>query len=359
MSHEEKDFQLGRIAAEIEQAAEDARKYRRLDFWSPYSKQRDFFTTGKGYRERALFAGTQLGKTESLAYELALHLTGLYPPDWPGRRYSKAIKAWCVGENLKMTRDVMQKKLCGEPGSVEQHGTGMIPKHLFVGDPVLARGEGNAYDTIQVRHVSGGISTLRFRTYNAGRTALQGETLDLVWLDEEPDQFEVYGECLARITATGGMLMISFTPLKGMSGVALRYLEEYSPDRTYITFGIDDLPEDSHIPPGVRAAIIAGYPEHEREARSKGKPMLGEGRIYTVPEEQIVEEIHPVRSRPTGGGAGELTSVWRTRSLRCLWCMTPTKTCCTWPARSAWRTSRRASMSRRCARLSVGCSVST
>src|SRR5262249_57472369 len=34
---------------------------------------------------------------------------------------------------------------------------------------VLARGEGNAYDTIQVRHVSGGISTLRFRTYSAGR----------------------------------------------------------------------------------------------------------------------------------------------------------------------------------------------
>ena len=144
--------------------------------------------TGLRFRERGLFAGTQLGKTECAAYEVACHLTGEYPPDWPGRKFTQPIKAWAVGDNLKMTRDIMQKKLCGEPGDVAAFGSGMIPKHLFVGDPTLARGEGNAFDTVQVRHKSGGTSTLRFRTYQAGRMALQGETLNLVWADEEPEQ---------------------------------------------------------------------------------------------------------------------------------------------------------------------------
>jgi phage terminase large subunit-like protein len=229
---------------------------------------------------------------------MACHLTGLYAPDWPGRKFTKPIKAWAVGESLKMCRDIMQKKLCGEPGDVEAFGSGMIPKHLLpVDGVVMARGEGNAYDTIQVRHKSGGVSTLRFRTYSAGRTALQGETLDFIWLDEEPDDFEVYSECLARISATGGCLIVTFTPLRGMSGISIRYRQEHSPDRTFVQMGIDDVPPaegDSgsgsddvppgHLPLADRARIIEGFPAHEREARSRGEPMLGEGRVYATPE---------------------------------------------------------------------------
>ena len=59
--------------------------------------------------------------------------------------------------------------------------------------------------------------------------ALQGATLDIVWCDEEPERTEVYSELLARSTATGGFLMITFTPLKGMTGISARYREEFSP----------------------------------------------------------------------------------------------------------------------------------
>ena len=333
MRDDDQDRELGRVAAEVERASQQAQRYRRLDFWVPYLKQRQFIAAGLRYRERALFAGTQLGKTECAAYEMACHLTGLYPLDWPGRKFKKPIKAWAVGENLKMTRDIMQKKLCGEPGNVEAFGTGMIPKHLLVGDPILSHGEGKAYDTVQVRHVSGGISILRFRTYQAGRTALQGETLDLVWLDEEPDDFEVYSECLARVTATGGMLMMTFTPLKGMTGVSARYREEHSPDRTFVQMGIDDVPpakgdvaepggpDDGdtgggsygHIPLAERERIIEGYPDREREARSRGEPMLGEGRVYGWPESEVVEDLNRMRCRPTGAGATAWTSESRIR----------------------------------------------
>jgi hypothetical protein len=176
-TNDEQDVELGRIAAEIEAEAAKARRYRRIDFWTPYPKQAEFFATGLRCRERGLFAGTQLGKTEALSFEVAVHLTGLYPPDWPGRKWDRPIRGWAVGENQKQTRDIMQRKL----------------------------GESNCFDTIQVRHKSGGTSVLRFRTYQAGAMVLQGETLDVVWLDEEPSDYAVYSECLARVGGTGGL----------------------------------------------------------------------------------------------------------------------------------------------------------
>jgi phage terminase large subunit-like protein len=53
---------------------------------------------------------------------------------------------------------------------------------------------------------------------------------------------DVYTELLARITAIGGMLYITLTPLRGMSEIFLRYRKQFSPDRTFIQFGIEDTP---------------------------------------------------------------------------------------------------------------------
>ncbi len=47
---------------------------------------------------------------------------------------------------------------------------------------------------------------------------------------------------------------------------------------------IDDA---EHYSPEERAAIIAAYPAHEREARARGIPVLGSGRIFPVAEEDI------------------------------------------------------------------------
>jgi hypothetical protein len=87
---QDNDVELGSIAAEIEAASTNARRYRAKDFWTPYPKQSAFFATGR-FRERGLFAGTQLGKTESAAFELACHLTGEYPIDWPGRKFDRPV----------------------------------------------------------------------------------------------------------------------------------------------------------------------------------------------------------------------------------------------------------------------------
>ena len=76
-----------------------------------------------------------------------------------------------------------------------------------------------------VRHASGSLSTLLFKSYEQGRAAWQGETLHGVWFDEEPP-IDVYMEGLTRTNATGGIVMITFTPLKGMSEVVRQFLSE-------------------------------------------------------------------------------------------------------------------------------------
>jgi hypothetical protein len=56
---------------------------------------------------------------------------------------------------------------------------------------------------------------------------------------------------------------------------------EKSPDRHVVQMVIEDV---EHYTPKERERIIASYPPHEVEARTKGIPVLGSGRIFPVPE---------------------------------------------------------------------------
>ena len=64
-----------------------------------------------------------------------------------------------------------------------------------------------------------------FKSYEQGRAKWQGDTLNGVWFDEEPP-IDIYVEGLTRTNATGGMVMLTFTPLKGMSEVVRMFLED-------------------------------------------------------------------------------------------------------------------------------------
>jgi hypothetical protein len=104
-----------------------------------------------------------------------------------------------------------------------------------------------------------------------------------VWLDEEPPA-EIYDEGMARTIATGGCVILSFTPLLGMSEVVRRFLMEDSQSRHDTNMTIEDA---QHIPAEERARIIESFAPHEREARAKGVPTLGSGRIFPVAESEL------------------------------------------------------------------------
>jgi phage terminase large subunit-like protein len=254
----------------------------RLRYYQPYTKQTAFHAAGATFRERLFMAGNQLGKTLAGAAESAMHLTGDYPHWWAGRRFDRPITMIGGSESHELTRDGVQRLLVGPPMSEEDWGTGYLPKSALVGWTRRSSASG-ALDSVTVRHTSGGTSTLLLKAYEQGRAKWQANTVDYVWFDEEPPE-DVYFEGITRTNATGGSVAVTFTPLKGMSSVVSRYLLEPSEDRTVVTMTIDDA---EHYTPEERAKIVASYPAHEKEARTKGVPTLGSGRIFPVTEEQI------------------------------------------------------------------------
>ena len=257
----------------------------RLRAYRPYVKQREFHAAGATHRERLFMAGNQLGKTVAGAAEVAMHLTGRYPDWWDGKRFDRAT-TWLAGsESYELTRDGVQRLLVGPPDKEEEWGTAYIPADAIVGR-TRRIGVSNALDSITVRHVGGNSSSLLFKAYEQGRGKWQANTVDGVWFDEEPP-LDVYIEGITRTNTTQGPVFLTFTPLMGMSDVVARFLMEDSEDRKVISMTIDDA---EHYTPEERAKIIASYPLHEREARTKGIPSMGSGLIFPIVEDEIVVE---------------------------------------------------------------------
>lgn len=263
-----------------------------------YPKHMQFFEAGAAYRERCFMAGNRIGKTEGGAYETTCHLTGRYPEWWTGRRFEKPVRFWAAGKTNETTRDIVQAKLLGEityaSGRKGVTGTGMIPGE-DIGTITWKQGVPDMVDTVKIKHVSGGWSKLGFKSYQQGRGSFEGTEQDGVWLDEEPP-IEIYGECLIRTATTGGIIYITFTPLEGMSETVMAFLPNGLPDakdavsskvsdsKYLVMAGWDDVP---HLEEKTKRELLEATPPYLREARSKGYPVLGSGRIFPVDEETI------------------------------------------------------------------------
>jgi phage terminase large subunit-like protein len=167
------------LAAALEAKVELLTYQGRIRTFQPFDKQFIHLRLGATKRERLLMAGNRLGKSETGAFEAACHLTGIYPEWWKGKRFDEPTKGWVCGVTWLDTRNVCQTKLCGQYGVDSAYGTGMIPKAALI-DKSLGRSVTDAYDTIQVRHVSGGVSTAQFKSYDQGREKFQGEGLDFI-----------------------------------------------------------------------------------------------------------------------------------------------------------------------------------
>jgi phage terminase large subunit-like protein len=183
---------------------------------------------GQPHRERLMLAANRIGKTESVgAYEVALHATGRYPDWWPGHRFRRPVEIWAAGKKNETTRDVVQEKLFGKvivrnrTKTVE--GTGLVPAE-DIGAVTWKRGVQDLADMVRVKHRAGGWSTIGLKSYEQGRGAFEGTEKDVVWFDEEPPD-DVYVEALVRTMTTQGHVLLTFTPLEGMSKVVLMFLE--------------------------------------------------------------------------------------------------------------------------------------
>ncbi len=192
-----------------------------------YPKHIKMFEAGLEHSIRCCLGGNRVGKSLSIgSYETALHLTGLYPPWWPGRRYDKQILVWAGGTKGVKVRDVNQKFLLGDLkqgiGGTTASG-GMIPAPRI---DRLTRKSGvtDAVDKAVISHRGGWDNLVMFKSYEEGRQSFEAEAVDFIWLDEECKR-DIYDECKMRILTTRGSILATFTPVEGMTDTVLSMLE--------------------------------------------------------------------------------------------------------------------------------------
>lgn len=277
------------------QARADILRTEKFRLFRPYEPQAEFFSLGAAKRERVLLAGNQLGKTVGGAFEMTCHLTGIYPPWWTGKRFAHPVFAIAGGETSEQVRDKQQLELCGPPGDPAAFGTGFIPKELIAAR-TLSHGVTGAFDTLAVRHSSGGTSTLSFKSYVQGRSHWQSVTCHVVWEDEEPPS-DIHDEALARLTGDG-ILYVTCTPLKGKTLFVRRFMGPYKDadeaagavDRAIVRMGLVHV---SHFTEEQKEQRLRGYEPRLRRARAYGDPVMEAGLIYETPLADLVIPAQP------------------------------------------------------------------
>lgn len=302
MSHED---QLKREILDLLEQKEAAVKYNKVDTLYPdfghfrrelYPQHIKFMNQSAKFSQIAFVAANRIGKTLSGATLASYHMTGIYPDWYIGRKFLNATSGWAAGRTGQDVKDVQQFELLGE---LDDIGTGTIPRHLIVGDPVRKAGVSGAVESFRVRHVSGGISKCTFKSYEQGREGFQGTKKQWIWLDEEPRDINIYSECLTRTMDlyAPGVIFCTFTPLFGLSDLVLSFLpggrmpdggqHPTDKDKYVVSAGWDDVP---HLNEQQKINLLASYLPHERLARSKGIPSIGAGAVYPYAEDDITCE---------------------------------------------------------------------
>ena len=260
----------------------------RLKYFEPYPWQKEFYHSGPGNKQRMLMAANRVGKTASMAVEVAYHLTGSYPDWWEGIRFTRPVTLWCLGVSGEQLRDVVVKELLGVyAGDGKFDGSGLVPIQAVkqvtpaMGTPRLPR-------DVHIRHTTGRNSIVSFKSYTQGQHVLMGSSVDFVWIDEEPKDVTIYPQCLTR-TATGndgkgGYTVLTFTPENGVTELVSQFMDNRVAGQHLATVTWEDAP---HLDSETKEQLLAAIPEYQRDMRSKGVPMLGEGMVFPIAEEAI------------------------------------------------------------------------
>lgn len=290
------------------EAKEAEFKYNKFNFWFPdtgpyrrelYKAHIDFITATASHSQLAFVAANRTGKSETGAYIVAAHATGVYPSWWKGRKFKNAVNIWVAGKTNEKTKEIIQKALLGPDTDI---GTGMIPKDKIV-KLIKKHGMGETIWIAQVRHISGEISIIEFKSYEQGRDGFEGTKQQVIWLDEEPKDASIYSECVMRLTdpIRPGIIICTFTPLYGLSEVVTSFLpggrfpingvHPKDPDKFVIQTTWDDVP---HLTQADKDRMWAAALPHERMARSKGIPSVGAGAVYPYDEDDILIDPIPI-----------------------------------------------------------------
>lgn len=276
------------------------------------------FNVTKDYKQIMALCANQVGKTTFGLCYVVMSTTGIYPDWYDGYKFESANTWWLGGVSQKDVRDVLQERLLGPVGDF---GSGFLPHKCIEFETLKdAQRDTTPIGTFRVKHKNGGHSTVTFKSYAEGREAWQAKPGISILLDEEPP-IEIYVEALMRTIASDGRVLLTFTPMKGVSDTITNFLGDHDilhptgevgPGRYLVRASWDDAP---HLSEEAKNNLIQSIPKFQRDARSKGIPSLGAGAIYRVSEELVFIEPfalppHWKRSYGMDVGWNRTSAIW-------------------------------------------------
>ena len=111
--------------------------------------------------------------------------------------------------------------------------------------------------------------------------------------DEEPDDYKVFTEAQTRVLSSHGIVLVTFTPLEGVTRLVDHFV---NPTASGIYLQGATWDEAPHLDGKEKERLLSAYPDYERDARTKGVPMLGSGRVFPFDEADI--KIAPFKLPP-------------------------------------------------------------
>ena len=275
-------------------------RYCRWNYYKPHPETQLPFHNSHA-TERSIVLGSQQGKSHATSHEMAFSACDWWP-DWhkgahppaPNIERPARFIGWYCGVSSQAVRDNLQLKLLGPIDQKDGLGTGAIPLDYIRG-VTMARGIASFADSITVKRDSGGIGVLQSKTFEQDVRMFQGTPVDLALVDEDIGYDDrIYNELLARTISTDGRIIVSLTPMLGMTPIRKRFLAGGS-NIFEVRGGLE---QAAHIPPERRAAIIASIPENERAARIYGREQQGSGAVFNTPVADILFSLEPAQFLP-------------------------------------------------------------
>lgn len=272
------------------------KKHNRIHFFKPYPYQHKFMEAGSSFKMRYMRGGNRIGKTLGLSFEMAYHLTGLYPDWWKGERVNQGGQIYAViGLTLDQLAKTLQKELFGVADAKDKKGMGKgsIPRDCIDFDNLNC--DGAVVKTAQIKHVSGVSNTLYM--YSAtNQDILQGFAARGVWIDEMPpgNSDQVWSQALTRtaINPDGcqGFIILTATPEQGRTSIDTRFenaQEETHPDHSLMYMQQVTWDDAPHMTEEIKRTLLAGMAPFQREMREKGLPILGAGIVFEQSDDDI------------------------------------------------------------------------
>lgn len=227
-----------------------------------------------------VLGGNRSGKTEFGAnVAVAWALGKDYFRDEPAWDYIKYLpipdrpcNIWVVGLDFSTLRDVIWREKLRQgrnhPSFVPR-AAGLVTK---------------ASDAdFQIFFSNGSVIT--GKSADSGREKFQGASIDLVWIDEEPEA-DVFDECYQRTVDCGGKILITLTPLTDIaSGVKTPWVfdlfQEAQSGKKDVKFCSLSVMDNPFVPEEEKVKLLEKWSGHfECDARLYGKFIQRSGLVY-------------------------------------------------------------------------------